>query len=86
METGIRLAGQMLGRREYLNTEKINLEGTGNIYRKLVLIDVGLGKEHIDNKMRPGAWYREDEYITVTAETPASVHSPSRVAKVTRNH
>lgn len=56
METGIRLAGQMIGRREYLNTETVNLEGTGNICSKLVLIDVGLGKGHIDNKMRPGAW------------------------------
>lgn len=44
METGIRLAGQMIGRREYLNT--INLEGAGKSCRELVLIDVGLGKEH----------------------------------------
>lgn len=46
METGIRLAGQMMGRRDYLNTETINLERAGKSCRKLVLIDVGLGKEH----------------------------------------
>lgn len=69
-----------------MNTETVNLEGSGNICSKLVFIDVGLGKGHIDNKMRPGAWYGEDEYLTGTAETLASVHSPSRVAKVTRNH
>jgi hypothetical protein len=42
-------------------------DSTGNLCSKLFLIDFALTNEYIDNKTRPCVWYREHEYLMVTA-------------------